>query len=401
MKKTLFFFVIAILCYVFARLFIAHKGYVLLAWGPYTLESSLWSFLFALVLCVVIVMLSLSLFRLLFSGISLFYPVTRRARSKKALVQATKGMIHYANGRWHSAQRLLDQAADAGQVPLITYLAAARAAHQNGDHETSANCLRKADKAAPGAELAIGITRAELLLDRGQREQALAILRRLYKKSPSHAHVLKLLKQNYQELKDWNSLAKLLPDLRKRKVITRDDYHRLHHQIYQALFEQAYQLGKEKHEISARLQPALGVWKSLSHHHKKDEYLLCEYARVMVLLGAEEEAELFIRQQVSQRYSSRLIQLYGDLSKCDQQKQLSTAESLLALHQNDPMLLLNLGKICMRCDLKGKAEEYFKRCLAVTPSEAAYSMMGQLLARQGLYEKSAEYFQQGASLANL
>ena len=400
MKKTFLFFFAAILCYVFSRLFIAHKGYVLLAWGPYTLESSLWSFLFGLMMCVFCVMLGVSLFRLLFSGISLFYPVTRSARRKKALMHATRGMIHYVNGRWGSAHRLLDQAADAGQAPLITYLAAARAAHQQGDHEASTRCLRKADKVAPSAEWAVGITRAELLLDRGQREQALAILKRLHKKAPNHAHVLKLLKKNYEELKDWNALLKLLPDLRKRKVVSNDEYHRLHHQIYHALFDQAYQLGKEKSGNSARLQPAVSVWKSLSSQHKKENFFICEYARVMVLLGVEEDAELFIRKQLPQRYSQQLIQLYGNLSQCEQQKQISAAEGLLMLHQNDPVLLLNLGRICMRCELIGKAEEYFKRCLAIKPSEEAYSLMGQLLAKQGLHEKSTEYFQQGTRLTH-
>lgn len=399
MKKTFFFFIVVIVCYVFARLFIAHKGYVLLSWGPYVLESSLWSFLGALMICGVAIALVISFIQLFFGGISLFYPVTRKAKSKKALMQATRGMIYFSNGRWHAAYKLLISAANAGQAPLMTYLVAARAAHNEGNYEASAQCLRKADKAAVGAELVVGVTRAELLLECGQKEQALAILKRLYKKASNHTQVLKLLKQSYYELKDWVALSKLLPELRKRKVINASEHTMIHHQTYNALFEQAYQTGKGESEINVRLQPIQAIWNSFNNEHKKDEYLICQYTAAMVRLGAEEAAEIFIRKQLMHKYSPKLMKLYGNLSQCDKQKQLATAEELLSQHQNEPILLLSLGKICIRCDLKGKALSYLKRCLAISPSVTAYNMVGQLLVEQKNYEKSAEYFQKGACLS--
>ncbi len=399
MKKTVLFFFTVIICYVYARLFSAHKGYVLIKWGHYTLESSLWSFLFALLIIVLVVMLCVSLWRLIFNGVSLFYPVTRNSKSKKALGQATKGMIHYANGHWGSAQRLLADAAAAGQAPLITYLAAARAAHQNSDDEGCANYLRKADKVAPGADLAIGITRAELLLNSGYKEQALATLRRLYKKSPKHTYVLKLLKQSYLELKDWDELARLLPNLRKRKVVSTREYEKLQHMIYRALFEQACHAGKTLNGVASRIQPVNSVWKLLSSQHKKDIFFIKEYAYAITSLGAEKQAETFIRQQLQNHYSQSLIRLYGSLSTCDQQKLLLTAESLLNEHPNDSELLLCLGKICQRCQLTGKAEEYFKHCLEVSPSVEAYKLAGQFYAQRGLYKQSTKHFLQASNFA--
>ena len=398
MKKTFLFFCVVVICYVIARLLLVEKGYVLLAWGPYTLESSLWSFIFAVTLVVISVMFAVGVVRFIFNGISLFYPVTRNARRKKALNQATKGMIYYVNGRWRLAQRLLFQAANAGQAPLITYLAAARAAHQNNDYESCADYLREADRAAPGAELAIGITRAELLLERGQLEQALATLKRLHKKAPSHLHVMKLLKQNYLLLKDWNALVKLLPDLRKKKVISGKEYEKLHQRIYSALFEQAFQSGNHKSEVQARLQPVQNIWKSLSHQHKKDEYLICEYASVLVRLEAEKEAEYFIRQQLPQHYSKRLMNLYGSLTYCELKQQLSKAESLLTQYPNDEVLLLNLGKICIRNNLTGKALEYLEKSLGIAPSVDACNLMGQLFMQQKEYRKSTDYFNRSAKL---
>ena len=90
------------------------------------------------------------------------------------------------------------------------------------------------------------------------------------------------------------------------------------------------------------------------------------------------------------------MKLYGDLTRCDKQKQLATAEDLLSQHESDPVLLLALGKICIRCELKGKALSYLKRCLKISPSVTAYNLMGQILAEQRNYEKSIEYFQKSA-----
>ena len=71
----------------------------------------------------------------------------------------------------------------------------------------------------PSADVAVGLTQAELQLAHQQYEQALATLMHVRSLSPKHNYVLKLLKKLYENLGEWKKLEEILPDLRRRKVI--------------------------------------------------------------------------------------------------------------------------------------------------------------------------------------
>ena len=62
---------------------------------------------------------------------------------------------------------------------------------------------------------AILLTQAELQIDRGQHEQALATLKKLEENSPNHGQALVLLGRLYFRLEDWSQLAALLGKLKK------------------------------------------------------------------------------------------------------------------------------------------------------------------------------------------
>ena len=57
-----------------ARYLFEDPGYVLIAYNGYTLESSLWSLLLALVVLAVVLKMAISLVRLLIGGASFVYP---------------------------------------------------------------------------------------------------------------------------------------------------------------------------------------------------------------------------------------------------------------------------------------------------------------------------------------
>ena len=85
-----------------------------------------------------------------------------------------------------------------------------------GQDERRDNWLKEAYEQTPEAANAVLLTQAELQLDQGQYEQALATLRRLEENSPNHSHALALLGRLYFRLEDWNHLSELLPRLRKQ-----------------------------------------------------------------------------------------------------------------------------------------------------------------------------------------
>ena len=382
-----------------ANAMVSDHGYVMVSFGQTTFESTLWGLLLLVVISLGLIWLTLALVRTLLGTLSFVYPVSARARRIKARKLFDRGLAEFTMGNWRKAERLLGQATKSGESPLINYLAAARAAHEAGNYEASANWLRRADSKAPGAEMAIGITQAQLQLSSNHLEQALATLRHLRKKYPRHVYILKMLKQVYTRLNDWQSLEKLLPELRRRKVISEDEYRRLEQQSFKVLFDQACQSGRNRDSLDERIQPVDTVWAGLNRNQHKDPAILYRYCDSLVRLGAGEKAEQLLRENLKHCYSEPLIHLYGTVDGKDRQKQLLFAESLLAQRTNDPALLLTLGRLALRNELWGKAREYLEASLGLRRSVDVYNELGHLLAHLDQFETSSRYFQEGLLLA--
>ena len=399
MRKFTLFLLALVSCFVLANAMVNDSGYVLVAYDSMTFESSLWGMLLLILIIFGGIWGGIRLLRILLGASTIIYPWSDTARKKRARHLSTKGLAEFTHGHWKKAERLLAQAAENGESPLINYLAAARAAHESGNTEASSEYLRHADHKAPGAEIAIGITQAQLQLSGGQLEQALATLTHLHKKVPNHAYILKLLKQAYTRLNDWQAIAKLLPQLKKHKVVDENQYRDIEKQVFEALFEQAYKQGRSQNSIDQKIRPANKVWNSLSAQQRRNPLMLFRYTHSLVLLGAEDKAERLLRENLSKHYSTSLIRLYGVIKGKDTNKQLLTAESLLSERTNDPELLLTLGRLAMRNELWGKAREYFEASLRLRKCIDVYNELGRLLAHLDEHEKSSRYFREGLNLA--
>ena len=214
-------------------------GYVLVNWTTISIETTVWFFLaFVVVLVVGFYMATRALLALL--GSWSWYVGWRDERSSgTARKQTTRGLLALAQGQWPRAERLLTKSAKSADTPLINYLAAARATYEQGKTLETDELLNKANQSTPGAELAVGITQAQLLISRGQNEQALAVLLKLRESHPKHAYVLKLLVKLYQELEDWVALHGLLPAFGKTGKISEEKLHQLENKVYVQLLERA------------------------------------------------------------------------------------------------------------------------------------------------------------------
>lgn len=137
-------------------------GYVLLAYQDVAVETSLW---FALALLSAIFAAFYLLIRLLVrlgrSPASLQgWQQRRRAMASRA--RTDRGLLLLAEGRFQEARKLLADAADRAEEPLVNYLYAARAAQELGDIQGRDDLLRAAHELDPQARFVVGQTQAEL-----------------------------------------------------------------------------------------------------------------------------------------------------------------------------------------------------------------------------------------------
>ncbi|MES9926703.1 MAG: heme biosynthesis HemY N-terminal domain-containing protein, partial [Candidatus Thiodiazotropha sp. 6PDIVS] len=194
--RTLIASFIALLGAVMLSLWVKQdNGYVLIGYGHWTIEGSLALFALAVV----------ALFLLMYATIRSLTHVWSMPdriagwRQKRRVVRAqqalTRGLVELAEGRWKVAERHLTRFATQSETPLLNYLAAARAAQLQGEHERRDDYLHMAHESMPSADVAVGLTQAELQLAHQQYEQALATLMHVRTLSPKHSYVMTLLKK--------------------------------------------------------------------------------------------------------------------------------------------------------------------------------------------------------------
>ena len=211
MKFGLIVIVALIVSAIGANFLLQDPGYVVINFRGYVIEMSV-PVLAALIIALFI---SVWLAVKLFNAPRRLGEVAGRYRSGRAGERLTKGVIEVAEGNFAKGERLLARAAGVSEAPLLNYLQAARAAHLLGQDERRDTWLKQAYENLPGAANAVLLTQAELQLDQGQYEQALATLRQIEERSPNHGHALTLLGRLYYRLEDWQHLGQLLPRIRK------------------------------------------------------------------------------------------------------------------------------------------------------------------------------------------
>jgi HemY protein len=370
-----------------------HPGYVLIDY-PHVLryESGLWSTLAALVVLVLAVFILWLVLGLLGVSSGVVNPWSSRNRNRRVQVAIEQGQMDLAEGRWASAQKHLHRAAEADRQPLLYYLGAARAANELGRYEDSDNLLERALQRQPQAELAIALSHAQLQMDRGDTEGAQQTLQVMRERHPHNAQLLRQLQRLHQQRGDWSAVVRLLPALRKDKVLPAAELAELERRAWgENLTLAAYTEG----EGLAALQQA---WQQLSAAQRQELPLVLAYADQLRQLGAQDEAEEVLRGALKRSYDSHLARLYGLVRGSDPARQLQVAEGWLKQHPNDPGLLLTLGRLCLQNRLWGKARDYLESSLRLERNPEACAELARLLAQLGDTERSNLLFQEGLGL---
>ncbi len=365
------------------------SGYVLMSFGRYTVEMSL-----ALLLLLVGALFIITYFTIRLVVRTLHLPADvkdwkRRRGSRLAQQAMTRGLLEMSEGNWRSAEKRLVRFADRSETPLLNYLAAARAAQLQGEHERRDGYIRLAHETMPSADVAVSLTQAELQLADHQLEQALATLKHLRSVAPKHTYVLRLLRRLYEQLGDWEHLRELLPELRKRRVDDEASLNLLESRTHRALLEQAF-LANDSQRLSM-------AWADVPRTLRKDPKVLGEYAGYLQELGEDARAEKLLRESLRAHWDPGLVETYGLLDMPEPGKQLAFLEKMVVDHPDEPMLLLTLGRLSLRAQLWGKARGYLEACISRNGPPQAYRELGQLLERMQESDRAIEVYRRGLS----
>ncbi|MHC9245712.1 heme biosynthesis HemY N-terminal domain-containing protein [Aeromonas jandaei] len=364
-----------------------NKGYVLIALGNYTIESSVTS---AVILAVLFYGALLIVEWLLGRVFGLrrktlgWYGSRRRRKANQQTVAATLAM---AEGHYSQAEKLMLKGASNSDTPLLNYLSAAKAAQARGDDVRRDQYLQKAQEENPKAELALTLTQTQLQIEQGQYDTALAMLESVYALNPRHPMVLDQLRQVHLARHDWAALCDLIPTLHKVGKLTPKQEEELLQQAWNGRLQQA----------ASNLATLKAVWQELPRKLRLEPELLASYGDLLRGLGADREAASLwqeaLRKQAMPQLLSRLPKL-----KLDNYQPLL---ALLQKQQGQPEVDNALAQLYLLAGQLDEAQKLLEQQVEKAPSAAVYHALGQVMDKRRLTNKANEYYRQALELAGI
>jgi HemY protein len=370
--KALFWLLVVFACAVaLAIIGRGNEGYALFVYPPWRVELSLIFFfvLFAASFGVVYV-----LARLVHHTFELPVHVrtyrerVRAAKARDALLGSAQA---YLEGRFARAESDARQAFEGGESRALAALLAARAAHQLRARERRDVWLERSAESGDPLHVARLVTRAELLLEDRDYIGARAVLRDLHGSGPKHIATLRLLLRAEFGARNWEEVLRLSAILAKRDAIStalQDEYRS------QALAELLAGLAHNPAALEAR-------WRKLPARDQAIPRVAAAAARHAAAAGRAPLARDMLERALAQEWSAALVDLYGETAEDDVRLRIEKAERWLLEHPGDARLLLALGRLCVRAELWGKAQNYLEASLSFEPSRESHLALARLYER--------------------
>lgn len=189
---------------------------------------------------------------------------------------------------------------------------------------------------------------------------------------------------------DWGELLRIARQLEKHGALTPEQARpiclRAYHGVLDTLQDDPVQL--------------MRTWRSMSAADRQDLRLAQRAARALSAAGACAESAQLIEDYLEDRWESVLLEDYASCEGGDVLGRIAHCEKWLHDHQNDAMLLLTLGRLCLLRQLWGKAQSYFEASLAVARGCAAHIELARLFDRLERPDEANRHYRAAAQCQN-
>lgn len=363
-------------------------GYVLLRYGPWSVEMSLAVLVFfAVVLC------TTGYWAIRLIGKLTRLPARSRAwrkrrRQSKATTALAHAIIAEAEGDHTIAERGLIAHIGDSQYPEIHYLLAARYAFAQQAYNRADDYIALAASESSHCRVAALLTHAELQLGAKQFDLALAPVRQAHEYEPTNLRSLALLAQIYEGQQDWPQLAALAPELVRTKAVSDTECQRLERTAHQGILARAAQTR----------DPVLihQAWTRLPKTARDDPATVQVYAQSLVRLGHGEMAETVVEEALQKALNPSLVRLYGLIEGGNARRRLERTRAWISERGPLPALALAAARLCMRLELWTQARNYLSDCINQVDWPEALLVYADLLEREGDRDGAKEYYRKAA-----
>ncbi|CAM9866819.1 unnamed protein product, partial [Phaeothamnion confervicola] len=106
-----------------------------------------------------------------------------------------------------------------------------------------------------------------------------------------------------------------------------------------------------------------------------------------------------VERAVAEEWNPALVDLYGHAGAEDVRARIERAEGWLPGHPGDARLLLALGRLCVRGELWGKAQNYLEASLSFEPGREKHLALAHLFDKLGKGAEANRHFRMAAESA--
>ena len=194
-------------------------GYLLLTWGDYQVETSVWLALSALVLSLVLLWFVLRVLRTTLTvprALRRWFGI-RSARGAQR--RADKGFAAFFEGQWDVAEKALKKGGALDEQTILHPLYAALAALHRGESSRALTLLEQAETEGSAPASLITLVRAECHLKAGATDEAERSLEQLSASDRKTSRAKSLRAELAFLQRDWQPLTELLPDVRRAGTV--------------------------------------------------------------------------------------------------------------------------------------------------------------------------------------
>ncbi|AUI87296.1 heme biosynthesis protein HemY [Vibrio azureus] len=389
MIRLIFLFIILGLGLYAGSHYADEQGYVLISIANKTIEMSFTT----MVILIIATLAALFLLEYIIKSIisistnSLDYFNVRKIR--RARRTTNESIIKLLEGDWKSAEKLALSCAKHHDMPLLCYLVASEAAQGNGDKAKRNEYLALASQ-QEDAYLAVELTRAKQFINDGAYESAFDTLQTLKGKYSNNAIVLDLLKNTYIQLKLWQPLIDLIPELVKVRKITKEQ---------QTELLQSAQCGL-MHDIAIQ-QGSEGLvlhWNSLPRKVKQNVKLIECFARELIGRKADNEAFTLIKNTLKKQPTETLYQLLTELKLADDHPAIVLLEGTLQRESHNAAAHSALAHFLFRQEKWQPAQHHLEAALKVRTDISDYAFLADTLEKQNLTKAAHEVSRKALAL---
>ena len=365
-------------------------GYVVLTRDPYVVRLPLLLFIGIIFLAFVLLYLFLNFLTSLFRAPKNYRQWRISANENSAQQHTMQGYAGLIEGNWNKAESSLLKKIEHNKIPLMNYLGAAYAAHQQNQPGRRNQYLDEALALHPNNDLAINLTRARLLYKSGELLECKDYLESLRVKSSKNIPVATLLADVYQGLENWDALIKLIPVMRKIKALPEEALNNREQFAYSQLISSPALSQDESGN------PAM-TWKSLPSAKKKEPAMIMGYVNQLISDDKLEEAETVLRTALRRQFDENLMKLYGSINSSSVESQIKFVQSLNKKYIDHPAFLWTLARLNRYIQDFNQSKEFYKKAIDAGADKEIYADFGTFLEQTGETEKALFFFKKSVA----